>query len=157
MVSVSAYYHRGQRAALDKWNGGEGQRTGTCRGKVGVGGQAFSRLSADEAKSHLLAKNLLAAAEVWTWGVRGALRFEPGGLLRLEPDGGGGGGAAAAEWGTVPSPWRKDTVYVRLGGETYLLMFLSEKWSFVAVRCADEQVSYGRLQREETPQKRLVF
>ena len=25
-------------------------------------------------------------------------------------------------------------------GESYLLMFLSEKWAFVAVRCSDEQV-----------------
>lgn len=34
----------------------------------------------------------------------------------------------------------QDSLHVRLGGESYLLMFLSEKWAFVAVRCADEQV-----------------
>ena len=53
--------------------------------------------------------------------------------------------------------WRKDSLHIVLGGETYLLMFLSEKWAFVAVRGADEVVSYGRLRREDVPNKRLVF
>lgn len=44
-----------------------------------------------------------------------------------------------------------------LGNSTYLLMFLSEKWSFVAVRCEDEQVSYGRLDVDVIPEKRLVW
>ena len=61
-------------------------------------------------------------------------------------------------WGTVPSPWRKDSLHAVLpDGKTYLLLFLSEKWSFVAVRCEDEQVSYGAIEREEVPEKRLVF
>ena len=43
-----------------------------------------------------------------------------------------------------------------VGGETYLLMFLSEKWAFVAVRCSDEHVSYGQLERyPDVPQDRL--
>ena len=82
-------------------------------------------------------------------GAFAPVRFAAGGVLR-SPWGQG-------SWGTVPSPWRKDSVHVVLGGETYLLMFLSEKWSFVAVRCRDEQVSYGRLQRPDVPSKRLVF
>ena len=60
-------------------------------------------------------------------------------------------------WGQVPGPWRKDAVHVQLGDETYLVMFLSEKWSFVAVRCRDEQVSYGRLDADPIPEKRLVW
>ena len=45
---------------------------------------------------------------------------------------------------------------VIVGGQTYLLMFLSEKWAFVAVRCSDEHVSYGHLERyPDVPQDRL--
>ena len=44
-----------------------------------------------------------------------------------------------------------------LGGQTYLLMFLSEKWAFTAVRCSDEEVSFGQLKRRDTPQRRLVW
>ena len=38
MVSVSQYYLQNSpmTRTLDKWNGGEGMRSGTCRGKVGV-------------------------------------------------------------------------------------------------------------------------
>jgi len=35
MRSVVAYYFEGQRDALDGWNGGEGQNTSSCAGKVG--------------------------------------------------------------------------------------------------------------------------
>ena len=71
-----------------------------------------------------------------------------------------GGGALASPWGAgtwgaVPSQWRKDSLHVIVGGETYLLMFLSEKWSFVAVRCSDEVVSYGRLARQPVPEQLL--
>ena len=64
---------------------------------------------------------------------------------------------SVSSWGTVPSPWRKDSLHVQLPGKGYyLLMFLSEKWSFVAVRCRDERVSYGQLERyPDVPQDRL--
>ena len=42
-------------------------------------------------------------------------------------------------------------------GEVYLLMFLSEKWAFVALRCSDEQVSHGRLLQDPLPGGRLLF
>lgn len=42
------------------------------------------------------------------------------------------------------------------GGQTYLLMFLSEKWAFTAVRCSDEEVSFGQL-AGQTPRDRLVW
>ena len=51
----------------------------------------------------------------------------------------------------MPSPWRKDSLHVKMGGSTYLLMFLSEKWVFVALRCEDEQVTYGRLDVDAVP------
>ena len=61
-------------------------------------------------------------------------------------------------WGAVAGPWRRDAVHVHLANATYLLMFLSEKWSFVAVRCEDEHVSYGRVGGEGgIPEKRLVW
>ena len=62
-------------------------------------------------------------------------------------------------WGVVPGPWRKDSLHAKLHNETYLLMFLSEKWSFVALRCSDEQVTYGRLgrQADPIPEQRLVW
>ena len=97
----------------------------------------------------LLATNIVKAGEAWTWAERGPVRFQSDGKFS-SPWGEG-------SWGTVPSPWRKDSLHVVLDGKTYLLMFLSEKWAFVAVRCEDEQVSYGRLQRPDVPQKRLVF
>ncbi len=34
MDSVSRYYHQKEMRALDRWNGGEGQRSASCRGKV---------------------------------------------------------------------------------------------------------------------------
>ena len=36
-------------------------------------------------------------------------------------------------------------------------MFLSEKWAFVADRCADEAISYGRLAQGHVPEERLVW
>lgn len=42
------------------------------------------------------------------------------------------------------------------GDQTYLLMFLSEKWAFTAVRCSDEEVSFGQL-AGQTPRDRLVW
>ena len=149
MVSVSAFYHHNDAHALDAWNGGEGRRTDSCRGKVGVASSSMVRLGKGEAQKHTLIRNLLKADEAWAWSGRGPVRFEPDGSL-TSPWGRG-------SWGSVPSPWRKDAVHVQLGGATYLLMFLSEKWAFVALRCSDEQVTYGRLQRADVPEKRLVF
>ena len=149
MASVNKYYHGGQAAALDVWNGGEGQRTGTCRGKVGVMKESFSTVTSAELRSHKLAGNVIKADEEWEWMGRGPVRFLASGELST-PWGEG-------TWGTVPSPWRKDTLHVRLLDEYYLLMFLSEKWSFVALRCTDEQVTYGALKRTDVPSGRLVF
>ena len=85
------------------------------------------------------------------WGGEGPFHFRADGAFE-------GPWGAGATWGTVPSPWRKDSLHVKRPGKgTYLLMFLSEKWSFVAVRCEDEEVSYGALQRSDVPEKRLVF
>ena len=151
MDSVARYYHKHEErgATLDRWNNGEGQRTGTCRGKVGVSSASMPAFSSSELTSHKLAGNIVKADESWLWDGQGPVRFESSGAL-TSPFG-------AGTWGTVPSPWRKDSLHIVLGGQTYLLMFLSEKWAFVAVRCSDERVSYGRLQRDDVPQQRLVF
>ena len=149
MRSVSRFYHEHDATALDRWNGGEGLRTGTCRGKVGVQLPTMPALTSSTLTSHILAANVVKADEAWTWDGLGPMRFESSGRL-TSPWGEG-------TWGTVPSPWRKDSLHVKLGGRTYLLMFLSEKWAFVAVRCEDEAVSYGRLERSDVPTKRLVF
>jgi hypothetical protein len=151
MESVSRFYHLGQLSALDRWNGGEGQRTGGCRGKVGVTKNTLPQLTAAELARHTLASNIVTADETWLWGGEGPVRFLSTG--KLETPWGEG------TWGTVPSPWRKDSLHVTLPerGGAYLLMFLSEKWSFVALRCEDERVSYGGLERQHIPDKRLVF
>ena len=44
MESINEYYHRKQAHALDKWNGGEGYSTGSCKGKVGVTTSAMPAL-----------------------------------------------------------------------------------------------------------------
>ena len=151
MDSVARFYHKREARAstLDRWNNGEGQRTGTCRGKVGVSQSSMPPFKAAELQSHILAGNVVKASEDWLWNEAGPVRFGASGEL-TSPWG-------AGTWGTVPSPWRKDSLHIVLGGETYLLMFLSEKWAFVAVRCSEEVVSYGRLRREDVPNKRLVF
>ena len=104
----------------------------------------------------MLAGNIVKADADWSWPTvgQGPVRFESSGQLS-SPLGEG-------SWGTVPSQWRKDSLHVKLAGHTYLLMFLSEKWAFVAVRCDDEQVSYGRLMQSvvapfQVPRTRLVF
>ena len=150
MDSVNRFYHHDDASALDKWNGGEGQRTATCRGKVGVATPSFPELTPAEQSRHVLASNIVKANEPWMWRGVGPLQFEASGELR-SPWGVG-------SWGTVPSPWRKDSLYVKLPRNgTFLLMFLSEKWSFVALRCENEEVTYGSLQRLNVPEKRLVF
>ena len=154
MDSVARYYHTGEKSALDRWNGGEGQRSGSCVGKVGVHSTSFSKVGSTEVNGgHKLAANLVKADEEWIWGGEGPFKFLPDGTLGSSPPWGG------ATWGTVPSPWRKDTVHVTFPGNrgTHLLMFLSEKWSFVAVRCDNEKVTYGAVTRSEVPEKRLVF
>jgi len=149
MVSIKQYYHEGVRTALDKWNGGEGHATQGCRDKVGVHQNQMSAMTLGELEKHTLARNVLAANEEWVWRERGPCRFESLGKF-VSPWGDG-------TWGSVPSPWRKDSLHVTLSGETYLLMFLSEKWSFVALRCSDEEVSFGQLRRLDVPSRRLVW
>ena len=156
MVSVSQFYLENQPKALDKWNGGEGLRMHGCSGKVGVQTNEMPTLTPGELISHVLAGNIVKADADWSWPMvgQGPVRFESSGQLS-SPLGEG-------SWGTVPSQWRKDSLHVKLVGHTYLLMFLSEKWAFVAVRCDDEQVSYGRLMQSavapfQVPRTRLVF
>ena len=67
------------------------------------------------------------------------------------------GPTSRGTWGVVPSQWRKDSLHVKIGDDTYLLMFLSEKWSFVADRCSDEAISYGFVVQESVPEQRLVW
>ena len=104
--------------------------------------------------NHTLARNVLAVGTPWRWGashweLHGPVAFHGNGTL-TSPWGVG-------SWGAVPGPWRKDSLHVQLRNATYLLMFLSEKWAFVAVRCSDERVSYGRLDADPIPEKRLVW
>ena len=47
MVSIIQFYFHGDGNALNRWNGGEGQRTGGCRGKVGVATNDMPPLTAD--------------------------------------------------------------------------------------------------------------
>ena len=122
--------------------------------KVGVPTSEMPPLTSTTLQEHKLAKNIVATPQPWRWGARhtalhGPVRFCPNGTL-ASPWGDG-------TWGAVPGPWRKDALHVILANATYLLMFLSEKWSFVAVRCHDEQVSYGRLDIDVIPERRLVW
>ena len=148
MAATIGFYVKGDALALHAWNGGEGRNTSGCSGKLGVATDALPPpFSPARLRQHHLARNLNASGEAWEWGGRGPLRF-------LD-DGSAPSPWGAASWGPVPSVWRNDSVHVRLGGEVYLLMFLSEKWSFVAVRCSDEAVSYGRLARQPVPEQLL--
>ena len=155
MEATIAFYNKHDRSALSKWNGGEGRNTNSCIGKVGVNTNVMPRLTATS--RHSLSRNLIASGGSWGWGpdpsrLQGPCWFRADGQFESPWRNG--------SWGPVPSPWRNDSVHVILGDppqiETYLLMFLSEKWAFVAVRCADERVSYGRLQGP-IPEKRLVW
>ena len=154
MQATVAFYRDGDTAALSAWNGGEGKNTRTCQHKVGVPDERGGLpLSAGDMANHSLARNVLKTNRSWMWGashraLRGPVWFYRNGTLG-SPWGDG-------SWGTVAGPWRKDALHVNLLNTTYLLMFLSEKWSFVAVRCVDEQVSYGRLSGV-IPDKRLVW
>ena len=168
MVSIRQLYLEGKRGALDAWNGGEGRNSGGCKGKVGVAVEApFPALSEQERASHKLAAAIVAADERWVWPARGGGRwkFRSDGSFVAAAEGGAAGaagatrgvGGAAGTWGTVPSQWRKDSLHVQLGDSTYILMFLSEKWAFTALRCRDEEVSFGQLERTDTPQTRLMW
>jgi len=152
MIDVNAMYHRGERTALDRWNGGEGRSSGTCRGKVGVMSDTLPSLQPSELTSHVLVRHLLKRSEGWVWPGHGTVRFERSGALTTDAQ-----GASGSTWGTVPSPWRKDSLHVKMDGFTYLLMFLSEKWAFIALRCEDEQVTFGRIDADAVPDQRLVF
>ena len=110
-------------------------------------------LSASDLQTHQLAKNIVKTNRAWRWGashssLSGPVWFLGNGTL-TSPWGLG-------TWGTVAGPWRRDALHVQLNNATHLLMFLSEKWSFVAVRCSDERVTYGRLSGV-VPEERLVW
>ncbi len=170
MAATIAFYKQRDRAALQAWNGGEGQNTSTCKGKVGVYTNTMPAWTADTERVHTLCRNLLRARRPWVWAsshdeIGAAQRRSQSTTRQLGPvwfreEGRFESPYGNGSWGAVPSPWRNDSVHVRLGTDLYLLMFLSEKWSFVAVRCADEHVSYGRLQvadEREIPEGRLVW
>jgi len=174
MAATLRFYREKDRSALREWNGGEGRNTGGCQHKVGVPTQEMPPLDDATATNHTLISNLLASHTTWRWGsshseLRAPITFAPNGTVGT-PWGEG-------TWGAVPGPWRKDAVHVRLlehglrdgaghglrdgAGhgihQTYILMFLSEKWAFVGVRCSDERVSYGRVAADPIPEKRLVW
>lgn len=160
MQATIAFYRDGNRAALQAWNGGEGRRTSTCKHKVGVPDEnGGPPLTPSTLVNHTLARNIVQTARPWRWGTRhgngllhGPVHFQQDGTL-LSPWGVG-------SWGAVAGPWRRDALHVDLANHTYIIMFLSEKWSFVAVRCDDEAVSYGRVgvdDAEELPKGRLVW
>ena len=143
MVSIIRSYRDG--SALNRWNGGEGQRTGGCRGKVGVATNDMPPLTADAQAAHAVAKGG-HAGRVDVSGRGPVLRRRRRACVAVGRGDVGRGAVAVA----------KDSLHVIVGGETYLLMFLSEKWAFVAVRCSDEHVSYGQLERyPDVPQDRL--
>ena len=52
---------------------------------------------------------MLATPREWEWSGKGAVRFAPSGAFE-SPWG-------AGSWGSVPSPWRKDSLHVKLAGE----------------------------------------
>ena len=154
MAATLAFYQRHDRKALAAWNGGEGRNTGTCKSKVGVPTDVMPSLTPADLTDHKLARNVHDTPRPWKWGsshrrLHGPVWFGDNGTLS-SPWGNG-------TWGVVPGPWRKDALHVILHNQTYLLMFLSEKWAFVAVRCFDEQVSYGRLDADPIPENRLVW
>ena len=154
MQATIAYYRDHITTALAAWNGGEGRNTGTCKHKVGVPSEAGGApLSPADTANHSLVRNLLRANRSWGWG---ASHHQLAGPVWFNPDGALATPWGAGTWGTVAGPWRRDALHVDLHNATYLLMFLSEKWAFVAVRCSDEVVSYGRL-RGDIPESRLVW
>ena len=122
-----------------------------CTGKVGVMTSKMPTLSSAEATSHVLAKSVLSHGGAWRWE-GGSVAFSADGQLVVR-----NGARAGGTWGAVPSPWRKDSLHVMSGGYAYLLMFLAEKWAFVALRCADEQVTFGLLDAHPLPEYRLIF
>ena len=52
---------------------------------------------------------MLATPRDWEWSGKGAVRFAASGAFE-SPYG-------AGSWGSVPSPWRKDSLHVKLAGE----------------------------------------
>ena len=154
MAATIAFYNQGDRAALAAWNGGEGQNTSSYKGKVGVYTNEMPPLTPRTLATHKLAGNINRTGMPWMWGsshatLQGPVHFREDGHLDT-PWGVG-------SWGEVPSVWRNDSLHAIVDNETYLIMFLSEKWAFVAVRCSDEQVSYGRLLANPIPERRLVW
>ena len=130
MAATIAFYNQGDRAALAAWNGGEGQNTSSCKGKVGVYTNEMPPLTPRTLATHKLAGNINRTGMPWMWGsshatLQGPVHFREDGHLDT-PWGVG-------SWGEVPSVWRNDSLHAIVDNETYLIMFLSEKWAFVAV------------------------
>ena len=156
MVTIRQFYHEGRPASsLAQWNGGEGRNTGTCRDKVGVQKPQMTKLTRVEFGEHKLAQAIVAADVPWTWAA--PRRKSKDATCRFLSDGTFESSWGSGSWGTVPSPWRKDSLHVTLDGEQYLLMFLSEKWAFVALRCSDEEVTHGSVPRSQLPSGRLKW
>lgn len=155
MQSINEYYHKHQLAALDVWNDGEGKRdtsgTGRCAGKVGMSPvDAPHRLLPGEASGRRLATSV-AGSGPWRWDGVNGLRFGADGSLTLSAPV-AGGTATQGEWGLVDNQWRKtDTLWVLLDGRQHLFVFIRHNWSFVAIRCDDEHVSYGQLEGDIPP------
>lgn len=109
MVDVNRFYHQRDRSALSRWNGGEGLSSRSCRGKVGVQTDKMPALQPSELTMHTLVKSLLARRDPWLWRGYGRIWFEDNGMLRAEAP-----LLSGATWGTVPSPWRKDALHIKV-------------------------------------------
>lgn len=159
MIDISKLYHGREPRALDRWNSGEGLRPsppdGSCTGKVGMGpADTVHPLRAGETDGRPLAR-ALAGSGPWRWGGIDGVRFEADGRftlsVALEPNGGTSG-----EWGVVNNQWRKtDSIWARLDGRQYLILFLRHNWSFVAIRCDDETIYYGQYSGRPFPERAL--
>ena len=145
------FYNQGDRAALAAWND-EGQNTSNCKGWL----ECTRTKCRPSRLAHSRPTSLLATSITgmpWMWGNHGHLQ----GPVHFREDGHLDTPWGVGSWGEVPSVWRNDSLHAIVDNETYLIMFLSEKWAFVAVRCSDEQVSYGRLLANPIPERRLVW
>lgn len=163
MGDIAKVYHEGVADALERWNSGEGLRPspqlppGTCAGKVGMGPRDDPhRLLAGEADKRPLAR-AVAGSGPWRWGSLERVRFGEDGSLDLGAPR-APGGSASGEWGVVNNQWRKnDTLWARIDGRQYLVLFLRHNWSFVAIRCDDEEISYGQYAGEPPSGRSMLY
>ena len=160
MADIARLYHRKVPDALDRWNAGEGMRPppparGSCAGKVGMSARDEPHpLRAGETDGRPLAR-AVAGSGPWRWGEIDGVRFEADGSLALGAPLEPGGGTSGA-WGVVDNQWRKtDTLWVRVDGRQYLVLFLRHNWAFVAVRCDDEAIVYGQYSGRPFPDRAL--